>query len=75
MADLIKGKPPNTGQLPGELPLFIGMPIYISNNIATELGITNGTKGVVKAIHLHKGKLSAKKTLVFILLNSKTWIV
>ena len=27
-----------------------------SNNIATELGITNGTKGIVKAIHLQNGE-------------------
>ena len=57
LADLIKDKPhTSTGQLPGELPLYVGMPIFISNNIATELGITNGTKGVVKAIHLQNGK-------------------
>ena len=36
--------------------MYVGMPIFISNNIATELGITNGTKGVVKAIHLQNGK-------------------
>ena len=57
LVDLIKDKPhTSTGQLPGELPLYVGMPIYISNNIATELGITNGTKGFVKAIHLQNGE-------------------
>ena len=53
LADMIKDKPhTKTNQLPGELPLFVGMPIYISNNIAVELGLTNGTSGMVKAIHL-----------------------
>ena len=57
LAELIKDKPhTSTGQLPGELPLYVGMPVYISNNIATELGITNGTKGIVKAIHLQNGE-------------------
>ena len=32
------------------------MPIFISNNVATELGLTNGTKGMVKAIHIQNGE-------------------
>ena len=63
---MIKDKPhTSTGQLPGELPLYIGMPIYISNNIATELGITNGTKGIVKAIHLENGKTISEEETGF----------
>ena len=51
---MIKDKPhTNTNQFLGELPWFIGMPICISNNIAGELGLTNGTSGTVKPIHLH----------------------
>ena len=66
LADLIKDKPhTSTGQLPGELPLYVGMPIFISNNIATELGITNGTKGVVKAIHLQNGESISEEDIGF----------
>ena len=37
------------GALPGFIPLFIGMPVILRNrNIPTELGITNGSQGVVK---------------------------
>jgi hypothetical protein len=39
------------GALPGFIPLFIGMPVILRNrNISTELGITNGSQGVVKQI-------------------------
>ena len=32
------------------------MPVMITNNIATEVGITNGTFGTVKSIHLKSGE-------------------
>ena len=39
------------GALPGFVPLFIGMPVILRNrNISTELGITNGSQGVVRQI-------------------------
>jgi hypothetical protein len=39
------------GALPGFIPLFIGMPVILRNrNISTELGITNGSQGVVRRI-------------------------
>ena len=66
LVDIIKDKPhTNTGQLPGELPLFIGMPIYVSNNIAVELGLTNGTSGVVKAIHIQDGETISEEEIGF----------
>ena len=43
-----------TDQLPRELKLYIGMPVIVTKNIYTELGITNGTKGVVRSIHFKK---------------------
>lgn len=46
-----------TGGLPRKLPLFIGMPVTVTNNIATELGITNGTVGKIKTIHLKNGEV------------------
>ena len=41
-----------TGGLSGKLPIFLGMPVYLTKNISTELGLTNGTKGVVRKIYL-----------------------
>jgi len=39
------------GALPGLIPLYIGMPVILRNrNISTELGITNGSQGVVRKI-------------------------
>jgi ATP-dependent exoDNAse (exonuclease V) alpha subunit len=46
-----------TGQIPGETPFYIGMPVYLSKNMHVELGLTNGTKGVVRSIHLKNGRL------------------
>ena len=52
VADKIKNWPnTSTRGLPRELKLFIGMPVIVTNNIATELGITNGTTGFVRSIH------------------------
>ena len=53
LANLIKNFPSTKcNGLPGELPLFIGMPVFLTVNIATELGLTNGATGVVRSIHL-----------------------
>ena len=39
------------GALPGLVPLFVGMPVILRNrNICTELGITNGSQGIVRKI-------------------------
>lgn len=39
------------GALPGYIPLYIGMPVILrSHNISTELGITNGSQGIVRKI-------------------------
>ncbi|CAF1633002.1 unnamed protein product [Adineta ricciae] len=35
-----------TEHLPGYLPLVPGMPVLLTENIATELGLSNGTRGV-----------------------------
>ena len=55
---------PNTSSrgLPRELQLFIGMPVIVTNNIATELGITNGTTGVVRSIHIKPGEVISGDT-------------
>ena len=39
------------GALPGLIPLYVGMPVILRNrNVSTELGITNGSQGVVRKI-------------------------
>jgi hypothetical protein len=35
-----------TEHLPGYLPLVVGMPVLLTENIATELGLSNGTRGI-----------------------------
>ena len=32
------------------------MPVYLSKNMHVELGLTNGTKGIVRSIHLKNGR-------------------
>ena len=54
LIDLIKDFPSTrTNGLPRELPLYVGMPVFLTDNVATELGLTNGTTGVVKSIQFH----------------------
>ena len=63
VADRIKSWPnTSTRGLPRQLQLFVGMPVIITNNIATELGITNGTTGVVRSIHLRDGEVISGDT-------------
>ncbi|KAE8218468.1 hypothetical protein CF319_g7667 [Tilletia indica] len=38
------------GDLSGRLPLLMGMPVFCTENIATELGISNGSEGVVAGV-------------------------
>lgn len=40
------------GALPGYIPLYVGMPVILRHrNISTELGITNGSQGIVRQIN------------------------
>ena len=53
LARLIKDYPNTfTDGLPRKLCLYVGMPVFLTKNIATELGLTNGTTGVVRKIYL-----------------------
>lgn len=45
-----KGK--GTKGLPGKLPLVLGMPIYLKDNLATEFGLCNGSQGVLVRVIL-----------------------
>ena len=57
VVEKIKNRPATqTGQIPGEIPFYEGMPVYLSKNKEVELGLTNGTKGVVRSIHLRNGR-------------------
>ena len=54
LIDMIKDYPSTrTSGLLRELSLYVGMPVFITDNIATELGLTNGTTGVVKSIQFN----------------------
>ena len=54
LATMIKDYPSTrTNGLPRELPLYVGMPVILTDNIAVELGLTNGTTGMVKSIQFH----------------------
>ena len=48
--------------LPTQLKLFVGMPVSVTCNIKTELGITNGTTGVVRSIHFKNGEVIDEDT-------------
>ena len=39
-----------TEHLPGYLPLVPGMPVLLTENIATELGLSNGTRGIFRQL-------------------------
>ncbi|CAF1581467.1 unnamed protein product, partial [Rotaria magnacalcarata] len=39
-----------TEHLPGYLPLVPGIPVLLTENIATELGLSNGTRGVFRQL-------------------------
>ena len=51
-----------TSGLPRELQLFVGMPVIVTTNMKTELGITNGTTGVVRSIHFKNGEVISEDT-------------
>ena len=39
-----------TEHLPGYLPLVPSMPVLLTENIATELGLSNGTRGIFRQL-------------------------
>ena len=52
IADFVENLPATaTEGLPRELPLFVGMPVFVTRNLHTELGITNGATGRIASIH------------------------
>ncbi|CAF4334235.1 unnamed protein product, partial [Adineta steineri] len=48
-----------TEHLPGYLPLVPGMPVLLQENIACELGLSNGTQGIFRElIYDHSSELT-----------------
>ena len=64
-----------TKGLPRELQLFVGMPVIVTTNIKTELGITNGTMGVVRLIHFKNGQVINEDTGVHYLEENPDYII
>ena len=38
--------------------MYVGMPVYLCKNMAVELGLTNGTAGIIKSIHLRNANVT-----------------
>ena len=47
-----------TDQIPGQLRMYVGMSVYLTKNMAVELGLTNGTEGIIKSIHLRNANVT-----------------
>ena len=76
VAKRYKDKAPTaTSGLPRELKLFVGMPVMVSCNIKTELGITNGTTGKVKFIKLKNGEMINEDTGCYYLEQQPEYII
>ena len=39
-----------------QLPMYVGMPVMLTKNISTGLGLTKGTKGIIKMIPLKENQ-------------------
>ncbi|CAF1508730.1 unnamed protein product [Adineta ricciae] len=49
-----------TERLPGLLPFVPGMPIILTQNIATELGLINGINGTFRQLVYHEESVSTE---------------
>ena len=59
LVDFVKNKSnTDTDQIPGQLRMYVGMSVYLSKNKAVELGLTNGTEGIIKSIHLRNANVT-----------------
>lgn len=45
--------PKDRGDIPDTLEIVVGMPCMITANIATTLGVANGSRGIVAGICVH----------------------
>ncbi len=75
LANLIKNYPRTKTRLPRELPLFVGMPIFLTYNIAVEPALTNDTTGVVRSIHLKNGEVISGDTGFYHLEHTPDYII
>ncbi|CAF4567013.1 unnamed protein product [Rotaria sp. Silwood2] len=49
-----------TEHLPGYLPLVPGMPVLLTENVATELGLSNGTRGIFHQLVYEESSVHAQ---------------
>ena len=64
-----------TGNLPGKLRLFIGLPVMLTHNIAVELGLTNGAFGVVTRIAIENEQNLKKSDDGYIMENVPEYVI
>ena len=58
-----------------ELPMYVGMPVMLTKNISTELGLTNGTKGIIKMIPLKENEKCNQSDKGFKKVSSLDYII
>lgn len=66
--NILKITDDKTDDLPGLLPLIPGMPVMLTENICTQLGLTNGTNGIFRKLIYDKDSIvdnSKNENLLF----------
>ena len=58
-----------------ELLMYVGMPVMLTKNISTELGLTNGTKGIIKMIPLKENEKCNQSDKGFKKVSSLDYII
>ncbi len=64
-----------TGGLPGELEIFVGLPVMLTSNIAVELQLTNRAMGVISRIPFEKKHTLMKSGNIYILPEIPKYVV
>eukprot|EP00111_Clytia_hemisphaerica_P005761 TCONS_00016706-protein len=64
-----------TDGLLGQLPLYQGMPVFLTRNISTELGLTNGATGVIRSIPTPKNQTNSHHAGVVVLNEPLPYLV
>ncbi|CAF1475335.1 unnamed protein product [Adineta steineri] len=60
MKKLLKLSDSKTEHLPGLLPFVPGMPVILTQNLATELGLINGVNGIFRQLVYHEESISTE---------------
>ena len=64
-----------TGSLPSDLELFVGLPVILTSNIAVELGLTNGAFGVVTKIAIDQTNRIMKDGDVYVMEKVPRYVI